>query len=145
MKTYMLKQPWHFTSCIQNSKNSSIIIIQKKIRLNKGLDLQESTYHEEWVGRLYETLELVLSLLKLSRRIEQIDVVLKNLSIGRKKVKLVGSEYQNAVGEFGVYHDDQKGSAWIANPKIRTTVRERNRAVRWMWRKRRKAPSRMNI
>uniref|UniRef100_A0A1J3K003 Uncharacterized protein n=1 Tax=Noccaea caerulescens TaxID=107243 RepID=A0A1J3K003_NOCCA len=40
--------------------------------------------HEEGVGRLHKTLELVLRLLELSRRIEEIDVVLENHDCLRK-------------------------------------------------------------
>ena len=49
----------------------------------------ERRYHEEGVRRLHETLELVLSLLELSWRVEQIDVVLENLrATDLKKKKL---------------------------------------------------------
>jgi hypothetical protein len=41
--------------------------------------------HEEGIGRLDKTLELVLPLLKLSRWVKQIDIVLKNHL--RKKLK----------------------------------------------------------
>lgn len=57
--------------------------IKKKKRKKR-----KDNYHEKRVGRLHKTLELVLPLLKLSRRVEQIDVVLKNLT----KPKLQGKE-----------------------------------------------------
>jgi hypothetical protein len=46
--------------------------------------------HEEGVGRLHETLELMLSLLKLRWRMKEIDVVLEHLinrSIKKKKTQ----------------------------------------------------------
>jgi hypothetical protein len=43
---------------------------------------------------LHETLELVLPLLKLGRRIEQIDVVLKNLNTPSYKETIKISEYE---------------------------------------------------
>jgi hypothetical protein len=45
--------------------------------------------HEEGIGRLDKTLELVLPLLKLSRWVKQIDIVLKNLfHINKNKISL---------------------------------------------------------
>lgn len=48
--------------------------------------IDTGTYHEEGIGRLHETLELMLPLLKLRWRIQQIDIVLENLiSHGRNE------------------------------------------------------------
>jgi hypothetical protein len=44
--------------------------------------------HEEGVGRLHETLELMLSLLKLRWRMKEIDVVLEHLINRSIKKKL---------------------------------------------------------
>lgn len=48
-------------------------------RITKINEDGRNNYHEERIGRLNETLKLVLPLLDLSRRIQQIDIVLENL------------------------------------------------------------------
>lgn len=51
-------------------------------------------YHEERIRRLHETLELVLSLLELRRRVQKINIVLENLKHG-KKIKINSQTIRN--------------------------------------------------
>ena len=44
--------------------------------------------HEEGIGRLNKTLELVLLLLELGRRVQQIDVVLENHCLRYERLKI---------------------------------------------------------
>jgi hypothetical protein len=89
MSPYMLKQPWHLTSCTKEHKDNAWLDARTPIKRNDNRHIYiccksnaiwcEHTYHEEGVGGLDEALLLVLLLLELRRRVEQIDVVLEHL------------------------------------------------------------------
>ena len=83
----MLKQPWHFTSFTKSkrTKLTSTHLYAKLRYRSKDENIWKKEkvlikYHEERIGRLNETLEFVLLLLKLCWRIQQIDIVLENLT-----------------------------------------------------------------
>ena len=94
----MVKQPWHLTSCTHGKqtteqrqldpvpsqktqerttahRSQAICTAPSRRKREKGIN----AYHEEGVGGLDEALLLVLELLELRRRVEQVDVVLEHL------------------------------------------------------------------
>ena len=98
----MLKQPWHLTSCTKQTteqtqletvpsqttperaiahRSQAICTAPSRGKREKGIN----AYHEEGVGGLDEALLLVLELLELRRRVEQVDVVLEHLQRVPKK------------------------------------------------------------
>ena len=66
-------------------------------------------YHEERIGRLNETLELVLLLLKLGWRIQQINVVLENLKSQNTSTTITQIRYDrfNITREIQTKHENE--------------------------------------
>ena len=100
----MLKQPWHLTSCTHGKqtteqrqldpvpsqktqerstahRSQAICTAPSRRKREKGIN----AYHEEGVGGLDEALLLVLELLQLRRRVQQVDVILEYLQRRRHK------------------------------------------------------------
>ncbi|RWW24040.1 hypothetical protein GW17_00011678 [Ensete ventricosum] len=77
----MLKHPGHFTSFNRQEINGEEGLSAKEQGRNIRLMKTRRKYHEEGVRRLNKALLLVASLLEVRRRVEQIDVTRKHLTI----------------------------------------------------------------